>query len=92
MKKFLFACCLPLAFLSCGDDDSENGLTCSEATENTVTAASNYANANSDDYETFCNAYKIALQQQIDACGDTSGVIQDIIDGLEDCTLEVISN
>jgi hypothetical protein len=75
--------------MSCGDDDSENGLSCAEATQNTFTALSNFTNAGSTDYETLCNAYKLNLQQQKDACGDPSGQIQTILDGLGDCTEDV---
>lgn len=86
MKKLLYSiCCVSILFVSCGDDDSENGLSCAEATQNTFTASANLINAGSGDYETLCNAYKLNLQQQKDACGDSSGQIQTILDGLGDC-------
>ena len=36
-------------------------------------------------YPTICNAYKVALQQQIAACGDQSGALQALINSLGDC-------
>lgn len=37
-------------------------------------------------YPTVCNAYRIALEGQIEECGDEDGSLQDIIDSLGDCT------
>lgn len=37
-------------------------------------------------YSTVCGAYKTALNAQILACGDDTGAVQTIIDGLGDCT------
>ncbi|MDB9782133.1 hypothetical protein OAE03_00795 [Winogradskyella sp.] len=44
-------------------------------------AAYNADNTNED----LCNAYKVALQNQITECGDTNGTLQQIIDDLGDC-------
>lgn len=89
MKKLLYSiCCISVLFVSCGsDDDSDNGLTCAEATQNTLTALSNLTNEGSNNYEALCNAYKLNLEQQKAACGDSSGQIQLILDGLGDCTV-----
>ena len=91
MKKLIIPIlCMALVFVSCGDDDSDNGLSCSEATQNTATALSNFTNADESNFEALCNAYKLALQQQNTACGDPSGTIQIIIDGLGDCLDDVV--
>ncbi|MCK8482126.1 hypothetical protein [Psychroserpens algicola] len=96
MKKLMISmCCLALLSTSCGsDDDGDDGLSCSEATQNTVTALTNFTNSESEpgSYEDLCNAYKLALQQQKEACGDSSGTIQSIIDGLGDCVDDVSTN
>ena len=91
-KIFLPMLCLSLVLMSCGsDDDGDGGLSCSEATQNTLTAITNFNDSDSGSYENLCNAYKLALEQQKEACGDSSGTIQTIIDGLGDCTDDDIS-
>ncbi|WP_460219246.1 hypothetical protein [Psychroserpens sp. MEBiC05023] len=96
MKKFMIAlCCVALVFTSCNssDDDGggdDDGLTCSEATQNTLMALASLNNGDENDYEALCNAYKITLEQQIEACGDPNGTIQGVIDDLDDC--EVSNN
>jgi len=55
---------------------------CESAQTASNTAASNYA---IDASTETCNAYKLALQNQITVCGDATGSIQAIIDGLGDC-------
>ena len=77
-------CAVILACSSSDDDSSE--MTCDEATAATAAAATAYAAATNENYVTLCNEYKDALEDQIAACGDESGDLQDMIDGL-DCTL-----
>jgi len=48
-----------------------------------------FNNATSENYEMLCMAYKTALENQIAACGDTDGSIQNAIDALGDCTQDV---
>lgn len=84
MKKLLSICCIAV-LMSCGSDDSENTLSCLEATQNTLTAQTNYLDAESADLEILCNSYRLTLQQQKDACGDPNGAIQTILDSLGDC-------
>tara|TARA_R110002012_G_scaffold206357_1_gene376104 strand:- start:19372 stop:20223 length:852 start_codon:yes stop_codon:yes gene_type:complete len=80
----------------CGDptgetQDTIDSLDCESVDaqcQNAQTASSNAEaayNINTTD-TTLCNAYKTALQNEIAACGDTNGSLQDIIDGLGDCT------
>lgn len=42
---------------------------------------------NSTDYETACNTYLGALNNQISYCGDANGALQTIIDGLGSCQI-----
>lgn len=60
---------------------------CDTAIANSGIAENNLNNAPDNMYTQFCNVYVITLEEQIDVCGDASGDIQTIIDGLGDCTL-----
>ncbi len=63
---------------------------CSESTPDPCQLATTAADAaeialeeaGADTYTPLCNAYKAALENVIDACGDEDGSIQDAIDGL----------
>lgn len=68
------------------DDNPDTTISCAEATQNTVTATTNFAGVAPDDenYTQLCLAYTSALQDQIVACGD-DGTIQAIIDSLGNC-------
>ncbi|WP_299885633.1 hypothetical protein [uncultured Lacinutrix sp.] len=56
---------------------------CADATTLVSQAETAYNNDTSN--VDLCNAYKSTLQNQINACGDSTGEIQTIIDGLGDC-------
>ncbi|MEY8847769.1 hypothetical protein AB9K26_03085 [Psychroserpens sp. XS_ASV72] len=58
---------------------------CATAVQASNAAETAFNNASADTYTQLCNAYKIALENQIAACGD-DGQIQSIINGLGDCT------
>jgi hypothetical protein len=60
---------------------------CVQATNNVADATSAYNQVTSSDpnYTTVCNDYSDALQDFINLCGDSTGVVQTIIDSL-DCT------
>ena len=91
-KLLLMMFCLTFVLVSCSNSDDDGGddtLSCSEATQNTLTAATNFANAGPNDFETLCNLYRISLQQQIDSCGDSNGTLQAILDDLGDCEDDV---
>ncbi|MEZ4855028.1 MAG: DUF6252 family protein [Gelidibacter sp.] len=64
------------------------GSDCLQTSQATAIAAQNYAATDTSmpDYADLCNAYKTALVAQINACGDSSGNLQAIIDSLGDCT------
>lgn len=59
---------------------------CEAATTGVVIAEQNFSNATEENYTDLCNVYKSFLQTKITECGDEDGSIQDIIDGLGDCT------
>ncbi|WP_299388254.1 hypothetical protein [uncultured Lacinutrix sp.] len=65
--------------------------TCESAIANSGIAEANLNNATSDLYTQFCNGYVLALQEQIEICGDADGSIQSTIDGLGDCS-ETVPN
>jgi hypothetical protein len=65
----------------------DNGSVCLQATQTTALAANAFAETDTsmDDYTDLCNAYKDALMAKINACGDSSGSIQTIVDSLGNC-------
>lgn len=75
--------------------DEEEDPTCEEATEEAEAAQLIYEEANPENPEEFvlaCNAYKEALQQQKEICGDENEEIQAQIDALGDCEGEADNN
>ncbi len=86
---------------ACGDDDEvlqsiidslgdcmpEVQITCPIATEVADDVADAFDVTTEQFYTQVCNAYKLALQNKITACGDDDGSIQTIIDELGDCSL-----
>ena len=80
---------LNVALFSCSSDDDNNNntqLSCEGAAMATAQAADAYSTATSENYVVRCNAYRQALENQIEACGDSTGVLQALVDGLGDCT------
>ncbi|MEM5566205.1 hypothetical protein WNY78_13880 [Psychroserpens sp. AS72] len=85
--------------LACGDADGSlqaavNALgDCSDGVENDCDSAQAavdnaefaFDNATADNYTSLCNAYKVALENEIVQCGDDDGSIQAEIDALGDC-------
>lgn len=67
------------------DDKLDKPDSCVEATQNTADAGAVFIGASSGDanYFELCNAYKTALEYQIELCGDQGGVLQIIIDNLD---------
>ncbi|WP_431136578.1 hypothetical protein [Psychroserpens mesophilus] len=87
---------LQIQLTVCGDANGNiqatiNGLDCGitnpDSCEIATIAADEAETAYNSDTTNFnlCNAYKIALQNKITACGDTNGNIQTVIDDLGDC-------
>ncbi|WP_250433237.1 DUF6252 family protein [Hanstruepera flava] len=65
----------------------DNQGSCLQATQQAANAenAFNQTDDTMPDYTDLCNAYKLALEEQLAACGDPNGSIQSIIDSLGDC-------
>ncbi len=76
---------LTLLSLSCSSD-SDSAPSCEDAVSATLAAAQDFESATNENFTELCEAYKQALQDQITACGDTTGDLQTILDGL-DCTV-----
>ena len=72
-------------FDSLGDCQGSQNSDCDSATAEASSAETDFNNANDTNYTQLCNAYKTALQNKIDACGD-DGSIQAIIASLGDCS------
>lgn len=56
--------------------------TCEEATQQVEEAQAAYENASTEDLFEACQAYRTALENQIEICGDEDGAIQAILDTL----------
>jgi hypothetical protein len=71
-----------------GGNGSGNNANCQDATQDLALAAAAFSEVSEGDpeYTTRCNAYKAALEDVIDACGDEEGTWQAIIDALGDCS------
>lgn len=67
--------------------DGEDDTACSAATQALTAAQQDFENTPTDapEYPSVCNIYSTALQEAIDACGDTSGSLQTTLDSLGDC-------
>lgn len=97
MKKitFLLSCFILLSAFTCENESLDNdieaitAMSCEDAVSNMTIAASNFSAATEENYTSLCTAFKLSLQAQIIACGDPNGSIQDFIDALVDCTINV---
>jgi|SRR6218665_210835 len=70
---------------SCSSSSDDAPANCDDAAAATAAAATAFGNATNENRPQLCAAYKDALQDQIAACGDESGDLQDLVDGLN-CT------
>ncbi|WP_299129328.1 DUF6252 family protein [uncultured Winogradskyella sp.] len=66
---------------------TETPLTCVEVNGNLSLAQINFDNANANDYETLCEAYKNALEDFIAVCPEVDSETQALLDNLGDCEL-----
>ncbi len=72
---------------NCADEPLEpEQRNCIQTTAVLAEATTNFNAVTPDNYIELCNAYRIALQNQKEFCGDGSGNIQTLLDGLGDCT------
>ncbi len=93
MKK-LGILCLLLCFLvasKCdnepleGEFATEEETSCVFAAENVTNAAIAFSQATDETYEQLCLAYKTAILNLIQLCGDPDGSLQALLDSLGDC-------
>jgi hypothetical protein len=73
--------------LGCSSSSSDSAPTCEQAQAATLVAEQAYSSATAANHEDLCNAYRAALQTEMDVCGDPNGELQAIIADLGDCTL-----
>lgn len=74
--------------ISCSSSsDSNPAQTCDQAEAATDAAEQAFNASTPANHEELCNAYKAALQNEIDVCGDPVGVLQSILTDLGDCTV-----
>lgn len=78
---------LVLLTFACSSSSSDSAPSCDSLANATDAAQAAYLTATASNQEQKCNAYKTALQNEINGCGDASGDLQAIIDDLGDCTL-----
>lgn len=95
MKKasFLLLIFISLTAFTCENEalDSDVDITadaCNEASINLATAALNFTFATDENYVQLCTAYKSALQNQINLCGDPDGTLQNSLVSLGDCSVD----
>jgi len=72
--------------LGCSSSDSNPATDCESLANATDAAQLAYESATTATLVEKCNAYKAALQNEINGCGDTDGSLQSIINGLN-CTV-----
>jgi len=72
--------------LGCSSSDSNPSTDCESLSNATDAAQVAYENATTATLVEKCNAYKAALQNEINGCGDAGGTLQNIINGLN-CTV-----
>lgn len=86
MKNLILTFCAALVLVSCSSDDDNTPNQCEVAISAAIEAKQTFDVATSENFVQACTAYRVALQNQQEACGDASGSLQAIIDGLGDCT------
>jgi hypothetical protein len=93
MKRLFssIACIVLFCAFTCENEPLEgdfiifNELSCAEAIDEVQSAKANFNAATEGNYSELCNAYKLALQNRLEACGEDT-TTQDIIDSLENCS------
>lgn len=80
-----FSSLLLLTFALACSSSSDSPPNCESLASATAAAQTAYQAATPSNLVALCNAYKTALQNEIDGCGDESGDLQNIINGLN-CT------
>lgn len=88
MKKIILTIIGISLITSCSSDDDQGQQLddCANAISAVFPVLSDFETATSENYEEACIAYREALENQLQACGDEEGNLQATIDGLGDCT------
>lgn len=86
MRRLVVSIFASFILLACSSDDDSAPSQCEIAIESTLAAKQDFDSATEENYVQACNAYKTALQNQQQACGDSDGSIQALINGLGDCS------
>ncbi|WP_299124765.1 hypothetical protein [uncultured Winogradskyella sp.] len=91
-KRLLRLLFVPLFLVNCDNEPYEGELivednSCEIATQASVSAAEDYALASEEDFSILCQAYRDALENQIEKCGDEDGMLQTSIDSLGECSI-----
>jgi len=85
IKKMILGFCAVLLFVACEIDDDSFTTQCDIAIDASAQARLDFNEATAVNYTQRCSAYRVALQNQIQACGDANGSLQALITGLGDC-------
>ena len=89
LSKTILLCLslIVLALLSSCENEPNDELNCTDASELTDTAFNNYIGSDINNLEANCLAYQEALQQQLSLCPENADEISDLINGLNDCEI-----
>lgn len=86
LKKMILGFCTILLLVACSDRDDDFTNQCDITIEASAEARQNFDSATVANYTQTCAAYRVALQNQQQACGDTYGTLQTMINDLGDCS------
>tara|TARA_R100000935_G_scaffold31420_1_gene51935 strand:+ start:5799 stop:6905 length:1107 start_codon:yes stop_codon:yes gene_type:complete len=92
--KCIFIALIVVSFSACENEPLEGefaasggaNLTCEQAAQATVSAGLALSDATTENVDQLCNTYSLAIEQQITSCGDETGVLQQLLDSIEDCS------
>ncbi len=91
--KFLSSVLLLSIFtLACSSSSDNDAPSCDSLADATDAAAEAFFNATTSNREQLCNAYKTALDNEINSCGDPSGDLQDTFNDLGDCMIGSVNS
>lgn len=85
MKRLSLLLVLFIIFNCAEKPVTPNERTCIDTTASLVEATTNFNATTPDNYLELCNAYRIALENQKEFCGDGDGNIQTLLEGLGNC-------
>ena len=83
IKSLVIILMASMLIQSCSSEEGTDN-ECTIAKKEKTTAEAAYNTDTTD--EVLCKAYKMALENEITTCGDSEGALQEIIDGLGNCT------